>query len=64
MTKADRVKWVKGLWAEAWAADPVHVQEVVEALFKREVFVWDNLTVAELGALGRRLLGVVLRARG
>lgn len=64
VTKEELIKQTKQLHEEAFKADPYHTEEVVERVLGRTVFVWHNLSTAQLSALRRGILATALAARG
>jgi hypothetical protein len=59
LTKAELIKHTRKLYEEAYRADPYYMDEVTQKVVGGDVFVWDNLTTAQLHALGRA--GMMLR---
>lgn len=61
LNRAEKIKWCKQLWAEAYVVDRVHLEEAVPAILGDNqvngIFVWDNLTVRQL----QRLAEVMFR---
>lgn len=55
LNRAERIKWSKQLWAEAYEVDREQLEEAVPAILGDNqvngIFVWDNLTAQQLGRL-------------
>lgn len=64
MTKQDLIAHTRKMYEEAVTADPWHMHEATQAVTGSEVFVWANLTMQQLHAIGRSSYIVVLQARG
>lgn len=55
-TREELEAFAKQIWEEAFGVDPIFTMEVTVAVTGGEVFVWGNLRVRQLQALGRALL--------
>jgi hypothetical protein len=64
MTKQDLIAHIRSIYEEAVAADPYYMHEATHAIVGSDVFVWANLTMQQLHAIGRSAYVVVLQARG
>lgn len=64
LSRADHEKAVKAWTEEAFAADPVGMDEAFEAIFGVSVKAWQTMSRAQLHALGRVALRICLAARG
>lgn len=68
-TPRDRVEaWTRRVYAEAFAADPYHVDEIVAAVLGDRqadgVFAWCCLSMRQLRQLSAALFPTALAARG
>ena len=64
MTKVEYEQWVRTRFAEAFVADPVRATDAAVAATGREIFVWSNLSTAQLRALGRLVFSICIESRG
>lgn len=64
MTKQDLIAHIRSIYEEAYVSDPYYMDEATQAVTGSEVFVWANLTMQQLHAIGRSAYVVVLQARG
>lgn len=64
MTKQDFTAHIRRIYEEAVVADPYFMDASTHAVFGSGVFVWANLTMLQLHAIGRSAYVVVLQARG
>jgi hypothetical protein len=64
MTRDELEARVRTLIEEAWTIDPEHVEDLIVAITGAKIFVYGNLTTAQLQAFRAPLLTVCLSGRG
>lgn len=60
---SESIATTRALWEEAFAIDPVGVDEATIAVTDHSAFVWDNLTARQVIALHTICTRIVLQAR-